>query len=128
MQPHRRALPQPCFTVGTIYFSSYSSPLRHHTVLKPSIPKNIYLGLITPKYRVPVVFFFFLAWALANSRQAFLCMGFRSGFLHGRHPCQPFLCSILLFVSREASTPVWLSTSLANCSELAWRFSSTLLI
>ncbi|ROJ25429.1 Glutamate receptor 4 [Anabarilius grahami] len=31
-------------------------------------------------------------------------------------------------VSREIVTPVWLSTSLDNCSELACRFSSTLLI
>ncbi|ROL46588.1 Protocadherin-like wing polarity protein stan [Anabarilius grahami] len=40
----------------------------------------------------------------------------------------PFLCSVRCIVSREIVTPVWLSTSLDNCSELAYRFSSTLLI
>ncbi len=58
MQPHIRTLSPPCFTVGTMHFSLYSSPLRRRTVLKPSVPKNIYLGLITPEYRVPVVFIF----------------------------------------------------------------------
>ncbi|CAI9601210.1 unnamed protein product [Staurois parvus] len=49
--------------------------------------KNIYLGLITPEYRVPVVFYF-SAWALKNSRWAFLCMGFRRGFLQNdTHAC-----------------------------------------
>ncbi len=84
--------------------------------------KNIYLGLITPEYRV------LSAWALANSKRAFLCLGFRRGFFRGRHPCMPFLCSVSRIVSREIVTPVWLSTSLDNCSELACQFSSTLLI
>ncbi len=43
MQPHIRTLPPPCFTVGTMHFSLYSSPLRRHTVLKPSIPKTFIL-------------------------------------------------------------------------------------
>ncbi len=43
MQPHIRTLPPPCFTVGTMHFSLYSSPLRHHTVLKPSVPKTFIL-------------------------------------------------------------------------------------
>ncbi len=43
MQPHIRTLPPPCFTVGTMYFSLYSSPLRRHTVLKPSVPKTFIL-------------------------------------------------------------------------------------
>ncbi len=51
-----------------------------------------------------------------------------SGFFRGRHPCMPFLCSVRRIVSWEIVTPVWLSTSLDNCSELACRFSSTLLI
>ncbi len=63
-----------------------------------------------------------------NSRQAFLCLGFRRGFFRGRHPCMPFLCSVRRIVSWEIVTPVWLSTSLDNCRELACRFSSTLLI
>ncbi len=46
----------------------------------------------------------------------------------GRHPCMPFLCNVRRIVSWEIVTPVWLSTSLDNCSELACRFSSTLLI
>ncbi len=41
MQPHIRTLP--CFTVGTMHFSLYSSPLRRHTVLKPSVPKTFIL-------------------------------------------------------------------------------------
>ncbi len=40
MQPHIMTLPPPCFTVGTMHFSLYSSPLRRHTVLKPSVPKS----------------------------------------------------------------------------------------
>ncbi len=43
MQPHIRTLPPPCFTVGTMHFSLYSSLLRHHTVLKPSVPKTFIL-------------------------------------------------------------------------------------
>ncbi len=43
MQPHIRTLPPPCFTVGTIHFYLYSSPLRCHTVLKPSVPKTFIL-------------------------------------------------------------------------------------
>ncbi len=43
MQPHIRTMPPPCFTVGTMDFSLYSSPLRHHTVLKPSVPKTFIL-------------------------------------------------------------------------------------
>ncbi len=43
MQPHIRTLPPPCFTVGTMHFSLYSSPLRRHTVLKPSVPKTFIL-------------------------------------------------------------------------------------
>ncbi|CAI9607152.1 unnamed protein product [Staurois parvus] len=39
-----------------------------------------------------------------NSRWAFLCMGFRRGFLHGRHPWMPFLCSVRRIVSRETIT------------------------
>ncbi|CAI9624025.1 unnamed protein product [Staurois parvus] len=42
MQPHRRTLP-PHFMAGTMYFSLYSSPLLHHTVLKPSVPKTFML-------------------------------------------------------------------------------------
>ncbi len=34
------------------------------------------------------------------------------------HPCMPFLCSVRRILSREIVTPVWLSTSLDNCSEL----------
>ncbi len=41
MQPHIRTLPPPCFTVGTMHFILYSSPLRHHTVLKPSVQKHL---------------------------------------------------------------------------------------
>ncbi|CAI9571588.1 unnamed protein product [Staurois parvus] len=55
-------------------------------------------------------------------------MGFMRGFFHRRHPCMPFLCSVCHIVPWETITLVWLSTSLANCSELAWQFSSTLLI
>ncbi len=44
MQPHIRTLPPPCFTVGTMHFSLYSSPLRRHTVLKPSVPKTFCQG------------------------------------------------------------------------------------
>ncbi len=43
MQPHIRTLPPPCFTVSTMDFSLYSSPLRRHTVLKPSVPKTFIL-------------------------------------------------------------------------------------
>ncbi len=43
MQPHIRTLPPLCFTVGTMHFSLYSSLLRHHTVLKPSVPKTFIL-------------------------------------------------------------------------------------
>ncbi len=43
MQPHIRTLSPPCFTVGTMHFSLYSSPLRHHIVLKPSVPKTFIL-------------------------------------------------------------------------------------
>ncbi len=43
MQPHIRTLPPPCFPVGTMHFSLYSSPLRRHTVLKPSVPKTLIL-------------------------------------------------------------------------------------
>ncbi len=43
MQPHIRTLPPPCFTVGTMDFSLYSSPFRRHTVLKPSVPKTFIL-------------------------------------------------------------------------------------
>ncbi len=43
MQPHRRTLPPPCYTVGTMHFSLYSSPLRRHKVLKPSVPKTFIL-------------------------------------------------------------------------------------
>ncbi len=43
MQPHIRTLPPPCFTVGTMHFSLYSSPLRRHTALKPSVPKTFIL-------------------------------------------------------------------------------------
>ncbi len=46
MQPHIRTLPPPCFTVGTMHFSLYSSPLRRHTVLKPSVPKTFILVLL----------------------------------------------------------------------------------
>ncbi len=88
--------------------------------------KNIYLGLITPEYTPESLSL--SAWALANSRRAFLCLGFRRGFFYGRHPCMPFLCSVRRILSREIVTPVWLYTSLDNCSELACRFSSTLLI
>ncbi len=127
MQPHIRTLPPPCFTVGTMHFFfvffTFATPYSFEAISS----KNIYLGLITPEYRVPVVFIF-VTWALANSRQAFLCLGFRRGFFRGRHPCMPFLCSVRRIVSQEIVTPVWLSTSLDNCSELACRFSSTLLI
>ncbi len=43
---YRKAVPwkpPPCFTVGTMHFSLYSSPLRRHTVLKPSVPKTFIL-------------------------------------------------------------------------------------
>ncbi len=43
MQPQIRTLPPPCFTVGTMHFSLYSSPLRRHTFLKPSVPKTFIL-------------------------------------------------------------------------------------
>ncbi len=46
MQPHIRTLPPPCFTVGTMHFSLYSSPLQRHTVLKPSVPKTFILVLL----------------------------------------------------------------------------------
>ncbi len=41
MQPHIRTLPPPCFTVGTMHFSLYSSHLRRHTVLKPQFQKHL---------------------------------------------------------------------------------------
>ncbi len=63
-----------------------------------------------------------------SSPTPIVCLGFRRGFFRGRHPCMPFLCSVRRIVSREIVTPVWLSTSLDNCSKLACRFSSTLLI
>ncbi|CAI9544103.1 unnamed protein product [Staurois parvus] len=43
MQPHRRTMPPPCFTIGTMHFSLYSSPMWRHTVLKPSVPKTFIL-------------------------------------------------------------------------------------
>ncbi len=43
MQPHIRTQPPPCFTVGTMHFSLYSSALRRHTSLKPSVPKTFIL-------------------------------------------------------------------------------------
>ncbi len=43
MQPYIRTLAPPCSTVGTMHFSLYSSPLRRHTVLKPSVPKTFIL-------------------------------------------------------------------------------------
>ncbi|CAI9589967.1 unnamed protein product [Staurois parvus] len=43
MKPHRRTLPPVCFTVGTVHFSLYFSPLRRYTVLKPSVPKTFIL-------------------------------------------------------------------------------------
>ncbi len=104
-------------------FLTFATPYSFEAISS----KNIYLGLITPEYRVPVVFIF-VSMGLANSRRAFLCLGFRRGFFRGRHPCMPFLCSVRRIVSREIVTPVWLSTSLDNCSELACRFSSSLLI
>ncbi len=54
MEPHIRTLPPPCFTVGTMHFSvflTFATPYSFSS-------KNIYLGLITPEYRVPVVFIF----------------------------------------------------------------------
>ncbi len=45
--------------------------------------------------------------------------------MDGTHACHS---SAVYAVLREMVTPVWLSTSLDNCSELACRFSSTLLI
>ncbi len=58
MQPHIMTLPPPCFTVGTMHFSLYSSPFATSYSFEAISSKNIYLGLITPEYRVPVVFIF----------------------------------------------------------------------
>ncbi len=58
MQPHIRTLPPPCFTVGTnaffFVFLTFATPYSFEAINS----KNIYLGLITPEYRVPVVFIF----------------------------------------------------------------------
>ncbi|CAI9613417.1 unnamed protein product, partial [Staurois parvus] len=71
VQPHRKTLP-PRFTVGTMHFSLYSSPLQRHTVLKPSVPKTFILGSLFQNTESQQSSFFF-CMALANSRQAFLC-------------------------------------------------------
>ncbi len=57
MQPHIRTLPPPCFTVGTMHFSLYSSPLWCHAVLKLSVPKSFIL-VSSLQSIVPVVFIF----------------------------------------------------------------------
>ncbi len=58
MQPHIRTLPPLCFTVGTMHFFfvflTFATPYSFEAISS----KNIYLGLITPEYRVPVVFIF----------------------------------------------------------------------
>ncbi len=104
-------------------FLTFATPYSFEAISS----KNIYLGLITPEDRVPVVFIF-VSMGPDNSWWALLCLGFRRGFFRGRHPCMPFLCNVGRIVSWEIVTPVCLSTSLDNCSELACRFSSTLLI
>ncbi len=58
MQPHIRTLPPPCFTVGTMHFSLYFLTFATPYSFEAISSKNIYLGLITPEYRVPVVFIF----------------------------------------------------------------------
>ncbi len=52
MQPHIRTLLPPCFTVGNMHFSLYSSPLQRHTVLKPSVPKTfiVFANLVLLRY------------------------------------------------------------------------------
>ncbi len=57
MQPHIRTLPPPCFTVGTMHFLCIPH-LCDAIQFEDISSKNIYLGLITPEYRVPVVFVF----------------------------------------------------------------------
>ncbi|CAI9577323.1 unnamed protein product [Staurois parvus] len=53
MQPHRRTLPPPCFTVGTMHFSLYSLTFVTPHSFETISPKNIYLGLITPRVQSP---------------------------------------------------------------------------
>ncbi len=96
------------------FFLCIPSPLRCHTVSKPISSKNIYLGLITPEYRVPIVFIFVQHGPWQTLGGLFCAWAFRRGFFCGRHPCMPFLCSVHRIVSREIVTPVWLSTSLDN--------------
>ncbi len=112
------------FARSIFFHSSRMTSFRDWMLLKPSVPKTCILVSSLQSIESSSL----SAWALANSRQAFLCLGFRRGFFRGRHPCMPFLCSVRRIVSREIVTQVWLSTSLDNCSELACRFSSTLLI
>ncbi len=85
MQPHIRTLPPPCFTVGTMHFSLYSSPLRRHTVLKPSVlktfilvsslqsPSSIHLCQHEPWQTLGGLFY---AWALGEA-----------SFVDGTHAC-----------------------------------------
>ncbi len=75
-----------------------------------------------------IVFFTLGMWMFLTAMERPISACFRRGFFRGWHPCMPFLCSVRRIVSREIVTPVWLSTSLDNCSEIACRFSSTLLI
>ncbi len=79
MQPHIRTLPPPCFTVGTMHFSLYSSPLRL-TALKLSVLKKTFIlvsslqsieSCSTSKTTASSL----SAWVLANSRRAFFVPG-----------------------------------------------------
>ncbi|CAI9568929.1 unnamed protein product, partial [Staurois parvus] len=59
MQPHRKTLPPSCFSIDTMHFPLYSSPLRCHTVLKPLVPRTFIL-VSSLQNAVPEVFFFSL--------------------------------------------------------------------
>ncbi len=103
-------------------FLTFATPYSFEAISS----KNIYLGLITPEYRVPVVFIF-VSMGLANSRRAFCAWALgEASFVDGTHACHS--SAVYPYCVTEIVTPVWLSTSLDNCSELACRFSSTLLI
>ncbi len=128
MQPHIRDTATTMFHCRHhaffFVFLTFATPYSFEAISS----KNIYLGLITPEYRVPSSLHLCQHGPWQTLGGLFLCLGFRRGFFRGRNPCMPFLCSVRRIVSREIVTPVWLSTSFHNCSELACLFSSTLLI
>ncbi|CAI9615255.1 unnamed protein product [Staurois parvus] len=86
MQPHRRTLPPSCFTVGAMHFSLHYTPLRRHTVLRPSVPTTFLVPSL--EYRSPSSLLLFQhgPWQILGGLFCAWAFG-EASFMDNTHAC-----------------------------------------